>query len=80
LVTLPEAARRWPELGHPSTLYRRWRAEELPPGSVVVLGGRPYVRVRVVEAWLNGEDALPAAAAGPAARPPGGTGRLRAVR
>jgi hypothetical protein len=57
LLTLPRAARRWPELGHPSTLYRRWRAGELPPGSVVVLGGRPYVRVAVVEAWLDGRDA-----------------------
>jgi hypothetical protein len=69
LLTIPKAARRWPELGHPSTLYRRWRAGELPPGSVVVLGRRPYLRVAVVEAWLDGQDATPAAPE-----------RLRAVR
>lgn len=81
LLTVPQAARRWPELGTQATWYRREKAGELPTGAIVRLGGRRYVRVRIVEAWLEGA-ALAGVAPEASALPQTDTGkggRLRVV-
>jgi hypothetical protein len=73
LLTIPPAARRWPDIGSPATWYRRIARGELPPGAVVRLGGRYYVRVALIEAWLEG------AAPDASQTELGDRGRLRAV-